>query len=60
MTPKDPGRRRRDDSDAGDTEVIVLRPRLLTPEEDPYGGVRIGRPARSPSLPPEQPPAKQS
>ena len=34
----------------------VFTAEWLPPEADPYKGVRIGRPARSPSLPPEDGP----
>ncbi len=38
--------------------LYLFTAELLPPEADPYKGVRHGRPARSPSLPPEdEPPA---
>jgi hypothetical protein len=51
MTPERPSRPRRKDTES--TAVLYqFTAVLLRPEDDPYNGVRIGRPERSPSLPP--------
>jgi len=52
MNPDQP-RRRRKEAEAGDTILVQFTAELLPPEADPYNGVRIGRPERSPSLPPD-------
>jgi hypothetical protein len=52
MNPDQP-RRRRKETEAGDTILVQFTAELLPPEADPYNGVRIGRPERSPSLPPD-------
>lgn len=51
MNPDQPRRRRKETESTA--VLIQFTAELLPPEADPYKGVRIGRPERSPSLPPD-------
>jgi hypothetical protein len=47
MNAKRPDRRSDSNAGAGDSSLVVIDAVLLPPDQDPYGGVRMGRPVRT-------------